>query len=73
MEKSINQLKTYNFNVERYRDKHSESKIEDLNIFQKRLDEIENFQKLVRKEIQVFERTYPQIFGLPRNNLEGVF
>ena len=56
MEKSINQLKTYNFNVEKYQNKHSESNLEDVNIFQKRLDEIENFQKLIRKEIQVFER-----------------
>ncbi len=56
MEKSINQLKTYNFNVEKYRGKHSGSNIEELNVFQKRLDEIENFQKLIRKEIQIFER-----------------
>ena len=56
MEKSINQLKTYNFNVEKFQNKHSESNIEDLNIFRKRLDEIENFQNLIRKEIQIFER-----------------
>ena len=56
LEKSINQLKTYNFNVERYQDKHSESNLKEINIFQKRLDEIENFQKLIRKEIQIFNR-----------------
>ena len=56
LEKSINQLKTYNFNVERYQDKHSESNLKEINIFQKRLDEIENFQKLIRKEIQIFDR-----------------
>ena len=56
MEKSIDQLKTYNFNVERFQNKHSGSNVEDLNIFQKRLDEIENFRNLIRKEIQIFKR-----------------
>ena len=50
IERSISQLKTYNFDVER------NPTCDNLNIYQKRLKEIENFQKLIRKEIQIFER-----------------